>query len=182
MDKSKKYLKNQRGQASIEFIITFIFTIGVFIFFIRLALNMSAGFMAHYATFMASRSYLVMDNGSNRDFNSDTNALEEARRIFSSFRLGRFGISGASATLDANAPEYPAKKYEYVGIRYSFRLPLTGYKIFGGNETLNLQSESFLGREPVRANCYERTCEAMKGINNAGGDCTDHTTLYDNGC
>jgi len=174
--------KNEEGQASIEFILTFMLTIGVFVFFIRLALNMSVGFLAHYATYMASRTYMVMDNNSNTDTSTDSDALEQAQKIFDGFKLSRFGISSSFSRISANTPSDSGKKYEYVGIKYNFKLPLTSFKVFGGDQLLDLESESFLGREPVRVDCYERICEAMKKINNAGGDCKDQTTLYDNGC
>ena len=67
------------GQSLIEFLICFIFAFGILLLGIKVAFNLTNGYMAHYATYVASRVYLVSDNNSNNPSNSDKAAFKEAK-------------------------------------------------------------------------------------------------------
>ena len=80
--KKAQYFSRHEGQSTIEFLLTFIFSIGILILFISLGLNLTRGYIAHYATYMASRTYLTADNTSFTDTSSDSYAEQEAENVF----------------------------------------------------------------------------------------------------
>ena len=51
--------KNQSGQSTIEFIFCFVFAVSFILLVFNTSLNYVSGYVAHYATFMASRVYLT---------------------------------------------------------------------------------------------------------------------------
>lgn len=177
---------NSYGQATIEFLMTFIFAVGFLFAFVSLALNMATGYMVHYATYMASRTYLVYDNGSASPEASDRYAEDNAKEVFDSYHLTKLGVHDAVFTV--LSPD-DATRYEYVGVRTTFEKPLSFFKLMGGGEKAKMISESFLGREPTRGTCLHRVCKAVEPILQksglGGGEDTcesPHVTLFDNGC
>lgn len=174
------------GQATIEFLFTFVFSVGILFLFVSLAINFTSGYIAHYATYMASRTYLTYDNTSFSESFSDDYAKAQAQEVFESFKLEKLAIK--NGVLEFNEPS-ANNRYEYVGVRYSFEKNLSLFKPFGGNQKSKLVSESFLGREPIRATCLKQTCKAIahilqkSGLGGTGDTCDNpHTTLFDNGC
>ena len=75
----KRTSGNQKGQSTAEFILTFGFVVLIVIVFIQMSLNLTKGYLVHYATFMASRSFLVQDNNSATPVNTDINARTISR-------------------------------------------------------------------------------------------------------
>ena len=71
---------NDDGQSTIEFVMTLSFAIGMTMLFVSQALNMTVGFMVHYATFMGGRTYLTADNAQETSITSF--ARQEAIRAF----------------------------------------------------------------------------------------------------
>lgn len=171
-------MKNQKGQSTIEFLFSFMLSIGLFVMYMKLALNLSAGFLVHYATFMASRTYLSADNNSNQPDATDRQARVLAEEVFNKFSVLSFGISQGPDGFVVHDPE-SGKKPAFIGVKFNWISSLTAYKVLGGDVNLNMISESFLGREPVKSDCFQRICKAMEDI---GGNCTTQTTLFDNGC
>ena len=53
--------KANKGQSTIEFILSFSTSVGFIFLFFKMALNFADGYMVHHATFLASRAYLVND-------------------------------------------------------------------------------------------------------------------------
>ncbi len=92
IDQQSHTLKNnQQGQAAIEFILTFAFGIGIVMLFVSLAMNMTRGYLVHYANFMASRTFLTYDSNSTNDVGSSINkARERAVTTFKSYPLASF--------------------------------------------------------------------------------------------
>jgi len=173
--------KKNSGQVTIEYLFSFIFSIGIFIFFIQLGLNISSGFLVHYATYMASRTYLVVDNGSASSDSSDSDAEKKAVEVFAEFNLKEFGVNIEGDVPQFNRPGTNIKNI-YVGARSSFKTPMTAFQLMGGTQILELESESFLGREPTKADCYEQVCKAVTTVNKAANSCERQVTLFDNGC
>ncbi|MFZ4713091.1 MAG: hypothetical protein ACOYL6_05250 [Bacteriovoracaceae bacterium] len=166
----------------IEFLVAFIFSVGFLFLFISLGLNFTAGYMGHYATFMASRTYLTGGNDSISSATSDAIAKTRAIDVFNrNYAMKAFGVDVTLSAANFNEPPSgPKEKYEYVGVKIEFQKNLSMVGFGGGDQKLNLVSESFLGREPTRADCVEQLCQVM-GV---CGENTDnvHITLEDNGC
>ncbi len=165
--------RTESGQSLIEFIMTFSFTLGILFLFIKIALNVTDGYMVHYATYMASRTYSVIDVNSNDPSGADDVAAKEAEKIMGKFIDLGFGTFSIKHPTDVTG-------LPYVGASFDFKKRFT-VGLLGGKSELNLKSESFLGKEPTRSTCAYRMCEALKAV---GGDCQAgvHFTLFDNGC
>lgn len=166
---------NESGQASIEFLLTFSFGIGFTILFLGLALNMTKGYLVHYANFMASRTYLSHDIAATESLESALNQAEKmAEETFKSYPLGAFDIA---VDLKVNSPlEVPALMS---GTTATFMERLTPFSLVGGDSEAVFHSESFLTKEPPRLQCLRSVCQAM-GLSN----CTNvlDITAFDNGC
>lgn len=170
-------VKNQEGQSTVEFLASFVFVFTLMVVMIRFALTAANGYMVHYATFMASRSYLVFDHNINAADGADAPAFQQAQTVFNSYQLGNL-MGGTPPVLKVNHPEFGGKSV-FVGVYADFEQAFSIPKLFGGSAPLKLRSESFLGREPTRATCTERVCKAMQ---DAGGVCSKNSTFFDNGC
>lgn len=171
---------NKQGQSTIEFLLTFIFAFAFLILFLKTAFNITNGFMVHYATYLASRTYLVWDNNSNDSNNADTNAASKARETFNTVPLGAI-FSNFEGELEFNSPGGAnSKLFTGVFVRYNDMMNMG--RLLGGEIELDLVSESFLLREPTRTDCLEQVCNAMKEMAGGSLDCSIHVTLADNGC
>jgi hypothetical protein len=170
-------IKNDEGQSTIEFIVTFIFVISFFLTFFKLALNSTNGFLLHYATFMSSRAYLVSDINSNTAAGGDSAANQVAQKVFKEYQVTAF-IPVGPTSVEINAPD-TGKKSVFTGVIARYTDKFTVSKFFGGENNIQYVSESFIGREPTRGECSERVCKAMRDV---GADCSLHVTFYDNGC
>ena len=164
----------QSGQSVIEFLLTFTIVIGILFFYFRMSLGFTNGYMVHYATFMASRSYLTADS---RDTtNPDAKALQKAQLVFKKI-LPEALIIGFDGVLGANEADVVAFKV-FTGVYANFS---TKYSvgIVGGSTPVPHRSESFLGREPTRLESTEQTCLAISRVTKSG--CDILATLDDNG-
>lgn len=180
----KKYTKYFRrapyGQATIEFLMTFIFGFGFLFLFSRLSLNYTAGFYNHYATFMASRAFLVHDQLEANVNGVMTNSLRRAQNAFDKYRVDLW-ISDTSAQTLKLAP-LGTSQFNQVGLHNGFEVPMSDFGPLGGNIFLNLYSESYLGKEPTRYMCRQQINEIMRRINGGGSENMKQVTLFDNGC
>jgi hypothetical protein len=169
--------KKNKGQSTIEFIMTFTMVFAFFFLFLKMALNYTDGYLVHYATFIASRAYLTVDNDNQTtDAGAgDGIALRYARKVFDTARVPLF-ITGFNSAPEANDPSKSFQVYTGIYTNYSTAFALG---IVGGQEKMDLRSESFLGREPGRFETYEQTCNAIKTV--TGRSCDIHATLDDNG-
>lgn len=172
---------NQAGQSTIEFIFSFIFAVSLILMVFNTALNYASGYVTHYATFMSSRIFLTQDSADSSwsGAPSKGRAAEMAKQAFKQrYNLSIFDIN---SDLEINNQEkVDAGEYLMIGayVRYDRKIDLVG-QITGGKK-LNLISESFLGREPVRAVCASRTCKAITGKDSC--DVSMDITLFDDGC
>ncbi len=168
---------DKRGQSTIEFLLTFIFVFSLIFMIFRIGVNLTNGFLVHYATFMASRTYLVIDNNSNSPSGGDQNARNRASIVFEKFPM-KHTIPGWNSLIKINHPgSVPNALFTGAWSEYTENFGISD--IVGGIKPMVLRSESFIGREPTRANCLQRVCRAMEEV---GGDCSVHTTFFDNGC
>jgi hypothetical protein len=158
-------LRKNGGQSTVEFLLTLVFSIAFLFLFVQLAINAGIGYLNHYATFMASRAYLVYDDN-NQLVDSTLNQAEDFVRgtVMKQFGLDILGIDNDDIETNTlvNSPANGTKKYEY------------------------LLSESFLGKEPTRGDCLERICN-YTFEQHVGFLCntqveSSHITVFDNGC
>lgn len=176
-------MNNQDGQSTIEFIFTFIFGVSIILMIFNSAMNYTTGYLVHYATFMASRVYLTADKniGSIGNVSPSLSGSEEkARETFQNYSLGIFKIPDSGFNIN-QAGNIPIENYLTVGAYTVFDIPIDALGKVAGQGKLELVSESFLGKEPTRAECATRVCYALK---QGQINCTqnDDITLYDDGC
>jgi hypothetical protein len=167
---------NQKGQSTIEFILSFSVTISFIFLFLQMAINYTNGYLIHHATFMASRAYLTADSEQKNPVDGDNNAVTLARIIFNRY-LPSFLRPNDINKLKINGPN--TDKKAFVGLYYEFS-QIFSLSLIGGRENMDFRSESFLGREPTRPETYEQVCKRMKSLISASM-CEFHMTLEDNG-
>lgn len=179
-----KKLTQETGQATIEFILTFVFGLSLMLMIFNSAMNYATGYLVHYATFMASRVYLTSElhsgNYGSFDF-AVRDAERDARAAFQQYNLGIFGVDESEFFVNTTSTNQTGSQFLTVGAysRYTQRVDMLGRVT--GNTELDLVSESFLGKEPPRVYCAERTCFAITGSENCESADLD-ITLFDNGC
>lgn len=177
-------MRRQEGQSTFEFLMSIVFSVGILYLFIFMGFNYTRGYLAHYATFLASRVYLTVDNHIQSDSTATSLAINKSKEVFDRFKLPQWGADG---TFQINALE-DGNKIQYVGATYEYSFRLSPLAMIGGDRLVNYVSESFLGKEPTVGMCARYTCEALESI--ASGVCGMATqgeksyfaTVYDNGC
>lgn len=168
---------NEQGQAAIEFLLVFAFAIGITFLFMSLTINSTQGYMAQYANFMASRTFLTFDNSSNSNFEGAINeATNRARQVFNSYPLRAFEISG---NFQIKKPMSSAPSSLFAGTTFKFSKRLTPFKLVGGGSMVTYYAESFLTKEPSRYACFIGACH---GIGQNSCSFGVDATLFDNGC
>ncbi len=171
--------ERNRGQSTIEFLLCFVYAFGIIFVFCSVAYNITNGYLIHYATFMASRAYLVADDNSNTTMAGEGEAEQIASEVFKKFKINAL-IPENGGVLRINTPLSLVKNV-FVGAFYKYKSKFPTFHIVGPPIDLNLTSESFLGRIPTRAECLARICKALELTN--GGSCPQFfTTFYDDGC
>lgn len=170
--------KNNKGQSTIEFIVTFTAAVGFIFLFLKMALNYTNGYMVHHATFMASRAYLVND-AEVADAARDGVAFKFANEVVFAKYLptGLVKEVDADATLQPNHPA-PDRLTVFTGVWIKFE-QIFSLGFVGGKDPVEFRSESFLGREPTRTESYTQTCAAIMTV--TGASCDKLATLDDNG-
>jgi len=188
---------NERGQSTIEFILTFMFGLGVVFLFVNISVNYSVGYLVHYSTFMASRTYLTVESHTVDQGSSHSIASQEASKTFMRFGMSTLGISTGSILNGGSADKgfhinnfssvTTSQDALFVGAYTVFERPLSFFNSIGGQTITKFVSESYLGKEPVRAECWQRTCQAiLLSVTNNLGYCNPGNsydfTVFDNGC
>ncbi|MFA6237391.1 MAG: hypothetical protein WC635_08710 [Bacteriovorax sp.] len=168
---------NNKGQSTIEFILTFTAAVGFIFLFLKMAMNYTNGYMVHHAVYMASRSYLVGDSESQQTIEGrDKNAFELATAVFKK-NLPEPLIQGFDGVLMENNPG-SVKFSVFTGVYIDFT-QLFSISFVGGKDPVKFRSESFLGREPTRVESAKQVCEAIKTVTLVS--CDFQATLDDNG-
>lgn len=181
MVNKKKIVRSELGQSTVEFILTFAFGVSLILVIFNSALNYATGYLVQYATFMASRVYLTADThtgniGSVEPSLSDS--VEKTRTAYNNYNLNIFIPTGQFTVNPAGATD--ASSYLTVGAYTKFELSIDVLGRITGQQKLEMVSESFLGKEPTRAECATRVCKAVTGQTSC--DAAMDVTLYDNGC
>ena len=175
-------MKNsQAGQSTVEFIFSFIFAVSLILMVFNTALNYAAGYVVHYATFMASRIYMTRDDAPSTwgPGASKTDAIQTAKDVFkNTYKLSVFGINSELQINDE--PAVGPGEYLMIGAYAQFERKIDLIGKITGQTKLELVSESFLGREPTRSVCASRTCYAITGLTSC--DPKFDITLFDDGC
>jgi hypothetical protein len=183
----------ERGQSTLEFVLTLTLILGFSLFFIQASLVFAYGNYVHYATFMSARAYLSA--GPTREdqvMRARSVIVRMLKRSEAEAGVDRFaaiarGVGGSNPPgFEVNPPpQFDPTKRDFSwleGVRYTFRsrmfvIPLGGRSSVGkgasGNDgnsanSLTLTSESWLGRETTTEECIGEM-EKRKGT-------------YDNGC
>lgn len=160
------------------------FSIGFFVIFLSLGINLTLGYLTHYATYDISRAYLVIDNGSQEALDADRVASSDAAEIIAiqNFTWPQILNSSYFRAEDKsgfrfNKPEDVIP--EFVGVYYNYKRKLSDSGFLTGDQRVEYTSESFLGKEPLRAECFDRICDMMRGACN---QFEGEVTVFDNGC
>lgn len=177
--------KNQLGQSTIEFIFTFVFGVSIVLLIFNSALNHAAGYLVHYATFMASRSYLTGDNYRGTFDGAEVNiyqnaAQERAEEVFRQYNLGIFNVAPSNFYINHTSNNQDIKNYLTVGAYTLFEQKIDVIGRVAGQGKLELTSESYLGKEPTRFSCAIQMCKAV--TNRESCSSSMDITLYDDGC
>lgn len=177
-----KTKNNERGQSTVEFILTFAFGVSLILVIFNTAMNFATGYLVHYATFMASRVYLTQDNFTGTVGNSSpalSGAEDKAREAFNIYKLSVFNVPNESFKINPAGNADPST-YLTVGGVTTFELNIDILGKVAGSKKLEMTSESFLGKEITRAECATRTCFGITQSESC--DDTYDITLYDDGC
>ena len=179
--KNKSMLNKEEGQSSIEFLITLTIALGLLFSFFKMAIIYTNGYLVHYVVYQSSRAYMVGERHSNAQDGSDGFAKEMAEDVFESYDLAGIipEFEGSLVVEDPVSNGSPATNL-FVGVRTNFNQRLM---IPGTSSTIDIdmQSESYLGMEPTRAECFFSTCQAIKEMG-MSTMCQKNTTVSDNGC
>lgn len=178
-------MKNQEGQSTIEFIVSFAFGLAFIFLFVNMGVNFTIGYLTHYATYMSSRTYMVSDVMSVDASASEAPAQEQARKTFRRYRLSSFGINEADLKFFPFTSADTSIKQMTVGNSVTFQKKISIFKIIAGDAKATFTSESFLGKETTRADCLRRTCDAIvtSGGQPVSTSCSGlDVTIEDNGC
>lgn len=173
-------VKNEHGQSTIEFILTFAFGVSLILVIFSTSMNYATGYLVQYATFMASRVYLTADSSLVSPMATISEAGTKAEEAFAIYNLSIFDVPDSNFKINPVEEGMTPSQYLTVGGRTTFELKIDMLGKITGSEKLELVSESFLGKEPSRAECMRRTCFAITG----NEQCTpaDDITMFDNGC
>ena len=87
---AKSRLSQKDGQATIEFLVVLSFALGIIFLFLVMSLNSGTGYLVHYVNYMASRTFLTADNGSNEVENAEDFAERQAQEVVRGFDLEKF--------------------------------------------------------------------------------------------
>ncbi len=167
--------QKQAGQSTIEFLLVLILCISMLSLTTSIGLNYVIGYVVHYKTYQAAREYSLFDNRGDNPIIIFDQAFNQARSVFDQESLRTIGAKDGE--LNVNHPGLVA--YEFVGLYYIYQGVISGTGLIGG-QSLDLVSEAFLGKEPVRADCRCRIYETMLGT--CSPNLIAEATLYDNGC
>lgn len=175
---------NQNGQSTIEFIFAFAFCVSIVLVIFNSAMNYTTGYLIHYGTFMASRTFLTSELYAGVEGSQLTaieKGVEEATAVFNTYRLDIFDVKNLVFKINKPTANTSSADYLTVGALTLFEANIDAVGQVAGQKKLELVSESFLGKEPVRTECAARTCFAITSSSDCGAGNLD-ITLFDDGC
>ncbi len=174
--------KSISGQASIEFLLSFMLAFSLVLVFIYFSANLVTGYVVHHATFVSSRAFLVGDAASESNLELGVSrgismAKDTFEQSLGGFKIDHEGLKFNVHPSVSQGETTSTDIAEYYGAYLVFRPP---FRIAGDKEKNKLLSESFLGKEPTRAECDCQIRTAM-GFR-CGSEIDEDVALYDNGC
>lgn len=166
-------LNDETGQSTIEFALTLLLLMGMVLFYLQLSLVMAFGNYAHYATFMAARAYLAAgpskEDQSTRARQVIVRMLKKSEGMagvdrFPSIAKGDGAGDPKGFQLDHSMFNATDQNLSWMqGVRYTFKSRLFMIPLGRGGgassnsqnsaNSVNLTSESWLGREPSSEEC-----------------------------
>ena len=186
----KAVTANERGQSTIEFMLTITLMMGFILFFMQLAFVFGFASYAHYATFMAARALLSAGpDGADAQSRARDVIVATLKQGDNQSGADRFSfIAQGSGTGDPlGFQDQPPTQYVpgdrtsswMQGVRYRFRsrlflIPLGGNAAGSGSSanSVTLNAESWLGQEPGTQECLTY----LKKVGTGTG------VYFDNGC
>lgn len=172
----RETIQNEKGQSSVEFIISFIMVVGFVFMYVKIALNYTNGYLVHYANYMSSRAFMVYEANSNTPEGSDSGAVSISKEVWESLNIE--SVIKPNVVMTHNLPGSVGNNV-YVGVISTYQDIFSVFSNVGSTDSLEFKSESFLGREATIAECVERVCAAFRTL---GVTCGKNTTVMDNGC
>ena len=167
--------QRERGQSTIEFLLTLTFLFGFLFLYAKIAFNYTNGYLIQYATFMASRSYMVYDSNSIEEGGADV-----AAKNFAEVNVFRKIVPSIGLPLKANHPGESLGSL-YTGLYFDFVQNFAFSNTLGGRVPMSFRSESFLGREPTRGECLRRIKDSFRFLSGVE-EYPLNATFDDNGC
>ncbi len=148
-----RHLKDENGQAMIEFVLGLMIVISFFFFYVRMCAVFAVSNYIHYATFMASRAYMSAGQSQGDQTDRATNVLSAmVANRFKTIVKAKGGSGTPVGATIGNGPYFDTDpKYDYwnQGVTYSFssKLSLYPWSKEGQSIMLDLTSESWMPRE-----------------------------------
>jgi hypothetical protein len=175
--------RREAGQSTIEFIVTFVFGLSLMLMVFNSAMNHATGYLVHYATYMASRVYLTTDNHTGTIgavTPSLSGSIQKSRSAFNTYNLTMFRVTDENFKINSVDTVSDNSQNLTVGAYTVFEQSIDILGKVAGQTKMEMVSESFLGKEPTRAECATRVCYAITG--QLSCDASMDITLYDDGC
>ena len=178
-------LTNNKGQSTIEFVSTLSFALVFLFLFFQMALNFTNGYLVQFATYQASRAYVVYDDG----FGA-SGAEGVAQNVFNSYHDLIKDSLKVEASFGIQPPPNSANPVRamYIGAYSEWEDIFSLSNVIGGKREMKFKSESYLGKEPGRQECIQRLCTVLQSVPGSSFNCgSSHDnmnliTAYDNGC
>lgn len=188
----KRKKRTEQGQGTVELILTLFAFFTVAFMYVQVALGLGVANYFHYATFMASRAYL---SGAATEADQRKAAEATLERMVRGNGKDRFGgvakgsgdgeipgsFVGASPRVRLANTEARNTAWEQ-GVTYKFKvkmylLPMVPGAKRGRANEVELESQSWLGRDPSEEECLNSLVRRKTISGVGGGD-----FIYDNGC
>ena len=178
--------RRQVGQSLLELVITLFAFFTIFFMYVQVSLSMGVANFIQYATFMAARSFVSGWQDQRRQTLAAEGVIERmlksggGERFRGIIQDGEAAI-GPSPRARPSSPDARKTSWEQ-GVTYKFKIRFYMVPLIRGlsgdkASQMELESQSWLGREPTEDECVtfmETTGPGRAGIRNA--------FVYDNGC
>ncbi len=191
--RSKKNGKRKSGQSFVEFILTLFAFLTVTFMFVQVALSFGVGNYIQYATYLSARAYLAGYDLDSQQKKAAQTYMQEFlmpggsdvfRNIAKAVEGGNTDMPGVfigGPRLVAEASDTARYKNWEQGVTYTFKsrlymIPILKSQAAGLGNNIELESQSWLGREPTADDCQRYLMKRQQSKNIKGA------MLVDNGC
>ena len=174
-----KKLRNQSGQAAIEFMVSVVVIFFFLFFFLSITVLIVTSEYLDYAVFMAARTYKA---GSGTEAGARDRALDVLGQYTSK-------IQGLARNFRPNFTRIDPSDEQTAGVEMSYEMDLFYLPpVFldpssaAWQNRVSLTSESHLGRDPGQNECKEFFTNFLNSIPRLNGDPNFAVRMDDNGC